>query len=146
VSSLLRNLFLGNENYSNRSRGHCHFSRRIGLSGRVQEDNCWTRVFGWDLKKEWNFVKHCFREVFCDITKKGITRWFHKLLISQSDTLHRYFNMFHLAPSPSSLKFIFCDTYPCKSSNNGEGCWGWHLMEHIHNNLRKLGGSLGNLP
>jgi hypothetical protein len=25
----------------------------------------------------------------------------------------------------------------------GEGCRRWHLMEHIHNNLMKLGGSLG---
>jgi hypothetical protein len=23
--------------------------------------------------------------------------------------------------------------------SNGEGCWWWHLMEHIHNNLKKLG-------
>jgi hypothetical protein len=29
---------------------------------------------------------------------------------------------------------------------NGEGCWWWYLMEHIHNDLMKLGGSLGNVP
>jgi hypothetical protein len=31
-------------------------------------------------------------------------------------------------------------------AENREGCWWWHLMEHIHNNLMKLGGSLGNVP
>jgi hypothetical protein len=30
-------------------------------------------------------------------------------------------------------------------TNNKKRCWWWHLMEHIHNNL-KLGGSLGNVP
>jgi hypothetical protein len=24
---------------------------------------------------------------------------------------------------------------------NRKGCWWWYLMEHIHNNLMKLGGS-----
>jgi hypothetical protein len=27
-----------------------------------------------------------------------------------------------------------------------KGCWRWHWMELIHNNLMKLGGSLGNVP
>jgi hypothetical protein len=27
-----------------------------------------------------------------------------------------------------------------------KGSWWWHLMGHIHNNLIKLGGSLGNVP
>jgi hypothetical protein len=30
--------------------------------------------------------------------------------------------------------------------NNRKGCCFWNLMEHIHNNLMKLGGSLGNVP
>jgi hypothetical protein len=36
---------------------------------------------------------------------------------------------------------------PVLKSNidNRKGCWWWHLMEHIHNNLMKLGGSLGNI-
>jgi hypothetical protein len=29
---------------------------------------------------------------------------------------------------------------------NGEGYRWWHLMEHIQNNLMKLGGSLVNVP
>jgi hypothetical protein len=29
---------------------------------------------------------------------------------------------------------------------NRKGCWWWYLMEHFHNNLMKLRGSLGNVP
>jgi hypothetical protein len=29
---------------------------------------------------------------------------------------------------------------------NKKGCGWWYLVEHFHNNLMKLGGSLGNVP
>jgi hypothetical protein len=46
-------------------------------------------------------------------------------------------SMLHL--SPSSTKFINC------RDDNRKRCWWWHLMEHTHNNLMQLGGSLGNV-
>jgi hypothetical protein len=41
---------------SNKSRGHCRFSPRIRLSRRVRDDNCWTTVFVWNLRKRWNIL------------------------------------------------------------------------------------------
>jgi hypothetical protein len=29
---------------------------------------------------------------------------------------------------------------------NRKGCWWWHLMDHIDNNLMIKAGSLGNVP
>jgi hypothetical protein len=69
--------------------------------------------------------EHTATEEHRGITKKGITRCFHKLrknlyknsiyfallehrqeyINEPSDTLLRYFNMFHLTSSPSSLQF-----------------------------------------
>jgi hypothetical protein len=38
------------------------------------------------------------------------------------------------------------NTHHGKIEDNREGCWWWHLMEDIHNNLMKWGGSLSNIP
>jgi hypothetical protein len=48
----------------------------------------------------------------------------------------------------NGVEYVFCNMSNTigLGSYNGEGCWWWHLMEQIRNNLMKLGVSLGNDP